>query len=100
MKIRPHVTVRFRDEDQDRDIRAKAERSGISMNEYILRKIEAMNWPQPSGVVTVTRPESRAGDTVPTRLPEVVDSDGHDTKTCRVYKCGVCAALELESRFK
>lgn len=41
MKIRPHVTVRFRDEDQDRDIRAKAERSGISMNEYILRKVEA-----------------------------------------------------------
>lgn len=41
MKLRPQFSLRFRDADHFVAVDRAAERSGISMNEYILRKVEA-----------------------------------------------------------
>jgi predicted HicB family RNase H-like nuclease len=37
---RPTYLLRFRDAQQQAQIQAEAERAGMSLNEYILRKIE------------------------------------------------------------
>jgi len=40
MKVRPPFVLRFRDEKQFEQVQQEAERAEISLNEYILRKIE------------------------------------------------------------
>lgn len=40
MKIRPTYMLRFRDEAQKEQVEAEARRAEVSLNEYILRKVE------------------------------------------------------------
>jgi predicted HicB family RNase H-like nuclease len=41
MKLRPHFDLRFRDAEQFMEVQELAKKSGISMNEWLIRKIEA-----------------------------------------------------------
>ncbi len=40
MKMRPVIQFRFRDEEQWEKCKAEAERAGLSLNEYICRRLE------------------------------------------------------------
>lgn len=40
MNNRPQIQLRFRDEAQHERFREAAERAGVSLNEWILRKLE------------------------------------------------------------
>jgi predicted HicB family RNase H-like nuclease len=41
MSQRPQIQLRFRDQAQHERIRKEAEVAGVSLNEYILRKLES-----------------------------------------------------------
>jgi predicted HicB family RNase H-like nuclease len=40
MNNRPQIQLRFRDDAQHERFRVEAERAGVSLNEWILRKLE------------------------------------------------------------
>jgi hypothetical protein len=72
MKFRPQVTLRLRDEGQWKGMVAQAEKEGVSLNEWLLERVERE--------VGYER-----------QAPQV---PRHDPRTCRIYGCLMCAALK------
>jgi hypothetical protein len=114
MKFRPQIQLRFRSEEQYTHVKALASKIGISINEWILQKLE-----ETERLVRKGKPQAtgQKPDEVEGGVPSVslggngpktgqeggvpgaaekstAPSRSHDPKTCRIYGCGMCKVLK------
>lgn len=94
MKFRPQIQLRFRDEEQYLRVKLEASAVSVSLNEFVLRKLESVEQGGGTTDALVHKTSAaRAVSKMPTTdVPAIKD---HDTETCRVYKCGQCAVLKV-----
>jgi hypothetical protein len=100
MRLRPQFQLRFRDEDQFVAFQKQAAQADISMNEWLLQKIEAgplVTLKTPAGRILEVMPEKVArrvgAGCVP--VPEEASAPvamcaytEYDTDTGETYRCG------------
>ncbi len=99
MKFRPQIQLRFRDEAQFLSIKNLALVSGLSVNEFVIQRLEQGGGtvdaaPKRGAASREVRRVRAPGETPVTNAGSspAPATNSHDPKTCRVYKCGQCAA--------
>jgi hypothetical protein len=92
----PNINVQISDELM-RDVKIACAVAEQTQKEFVysaLRLACLKATGQIGTVRTVVIDEERDASTLLTKIPEGYGWNDHDPKTCRVYRCGLCAAIK------